>query len=181
MSRIELIHGSCADQEVDAVVNAANKYLYSGSGICGEIFRRNGFVPLEEACSKIKTPLNDGDAVITPAFNMPNTKHIIHAVGPNFNNTPKAFNELQNAYYNSLNVLKNNNLHSIAFPLISSGIFGGNLEHPAYESAKQCLDAYNKFTLENEDYELLLKLCAFSEKEYEEIKGLFEEELKHGK
>ena len=181
MSEIKLIQASCADQEVDAIVNAANKYLYSGGGICGEIFRKNGYAPLEEACSKIKTPLNDGDAVITPAFNMPNTKHIIHAVGPNFNNTPEAFKELQNAYYNSLIVLKNNNLHSIAFPLISSGIFGGDLEHPAFESAAQCLEAYNKFITENNDYDISVLLCAFSLKEYEETKGLFEEELKHGK
>ena len=176
MSEIKLINASCADQEVDAIVNAANKYLYSGGGICGEIFRRNGFGPLEEACAKIKTPLNDGDAVITPAFNMPNTKHIIHAVGPNFNNTPNAFSELEKAYYNSLNVLKNNNLHSIAFPLISSGIFGGKLEKPAYESAKRCLDAFNHFTLENKDYNVSVLLCAFSKKEYEETKELFEED-----
>ena len=181
MSKIELVNASCVNQEVDAIVNAANRYLLSGGGICGAIFKSAGYNELTEACSKIKTPLNDGDAVITPAFNMPNTKHIIHAVGPNFNNTPEAFKKLQNAYYNSLIVLKNNNLHSIAFPLISSGIFGGDLEHPAFESAAQCLEAYNKFITENNDYDISVLLCAFSLKEYEETKGLFEEELKHGK
>ena len=69
MSRIELINASCADQTVDAVVNAANDGLWAGGGICGVIFRKAGMAELTDACRKYKTPLNDGDAVITPAFN----------------------------------------------------------------------------------------------------------------
>ena len=83
MSKIKLINASCADQTVDAVVNAANDGLWAGGGICGVIFRKAGMAELTEACSKYKTPLNDGDAVITPAFNMTNAKVIIHAVGAN--------------------------------------------------------------------------------------------------
>ncbi len=173
MSKIELIQASCVEEEVDAIVNAANKYLYSGGGVCGEIFRRNGYKELEEACSKIKTPLNDGDAVITPAFHMSNTKHIIHAVGPDFSKTPEAFDKLNAAYYNSLLVLMNNNLHSIAFPLISSGIFGGNLDNPVMVSARECLNAYNKFIKEY-TYDVDVKLCCFSKKEYEEAKKVFD-------
>lgn len=173
MSSIKLINASCADQEVDAIVNAANKYLYSGSGICGEIFRRNGYTKLEEACSKIETPLKDGDAVITPAFNMPNTKHIIHAVGPDFNKKDSKIEDLQSAYYNSLKVLKENKLHSIAFPLISSGIFGGNLPNPVNISTKSCIDSYNKFIKEYPDYEIEVLLCAYTEKEYLEAQITF--------
>lgn len=165
MSSIKLVHGSCADQEVDAVVNAANKYLMSGSGICGELFRRAGYEELTAACRKIKTPLEDGDAVITKAFKMPNTKCIIHAVGPDFNKTPTAIDKLFNAYYNSLKVLKDNNLHSISFPLISSGIFGGNLDNPAKISATNCLKAYKKFVEDYSDYNIDVCLCAYSEKE----------------
>ena len=168
MSNIRLINSSCVDQEVDAIVNAANKYLYSGGGICGEIFRRNG-IDLEEACSKINTPLNDGEAVITPSFNMPNTKYIIHAVGPNFNITPNSFKELFNAYYNSLLVLKNNNLHTIAFPLISSGIYGGKLDNPAKISANTCKQAYDKFIKEYKDYNIEVLLCAYTKKEMQDI------------
>ena len=168
MSNIRLINASCVDQEVDAIVNAANKYLYSGGGICGEIFRRNG-IDLEEACSKINTPLNDGEAVITPSFNMPNTKYIIHAVGPNFNITPNSFKELFNAYYNSLLVLKNNNLHTIAFPLISSGIYGGKLDNPAKISANTCKQAYDKFIKEYKDYNIEVLLCAYTKKEMQDI------------
>ncbi len=162
MSRIELINGSCADQTVDAVVNAANGGLFAGGGICGVIFKKAGMSELTAACRKYKTPLNDGDAVITPAFNMKNAKAIIHAVGPNFAITPGAFKELFDAYYNSMKVLMENGYHSISFPLISSGIFGGALSNPAAESAKQCLRAYQKFRDDNPDYEIDVKLCAFT-------------------
>ncbi|MBQ9315061.1 MAG: macro domain-containing protein [Clostridia bacterium] len=163
MSNFKLINASCADQEVDAIVNAANRYLMSGGGICGVIYRKAGYEELGDACKKIKTPLNDGEAVITPAFNIKNAKYIIHAVGPDFNDTPKAFEELYYAYYNSMNLLIENNLHSISFPLISVGIFGGNLENPVAESTKQCMRAYKKIAEDYKDYEIEVVLCAFTQ------------------
>jgi len=165
MSKIELIHGSCADQVADVVVNAANSGLWAGGGICGVIFRKAGMNELTNACNKFKTPLNDGDAVITPAFGLTNAKAIIHAVGPNFGVTPTAFEELFKAYYNSLVVMKDNGYHSISFPLISSGIFGGNLSNPAAESTKQCCRAYKKFVQDHPDYDIDVKLCAFGQSE----------------
>ncbi len=168
MSKIVLIHGSCANQAVDAVVNAANDGLWAGGGICGVIFKKAGMAALTAACAKYHTPLKDGSAVITPAFKMTNAKSIIHAVGPNFSQTPNAFKELFDAYYNSLCVLKDNDLHSIAFPLISSGIFGGTLPNPAAESTKQCCRAYLKFIYDHPDYPIDVKLCAFSAKEMQE-------------
>lgn len=170
MSTFNLIHGSCADQTADAVVNAANRYLAAGGGICGVIFSKCGHTELTQACSENATPVKDGDAVITPAFNMKNAKHIIHAVGPYFRQTPKAFLELFNAYYNSLIVLMNNNLHSISFPLISSSIFGGNLQNPAAESAKQCGRAYKKFIQDYPDYDVKVMLCGFTQSEYQAAK-----------
>ncbi len=168
MSTFELIHASCADQVADAVVNAANNGLWAGGGICGVIFRKAGMEELTAACSRIRTPLEDGDAVITPAFAMTNAKAIIHAVGPNFAVTPTAFDKLFDAYYNSLKVLSENGYHSISFPLISSGIFGGSLKEPAAESAKQCLLAYRKFTSDHPDHEIDVKLCAYSPAEMEQ-------------
>ncbi|MCR5735247.1 MAG: macro domain-containing protein [Lachnospiraceae bacterium] len=176
MSRINLINASCADQNVDAVVNAANSGLWAGGGICGVIFKKAGMAELTAACSKYKTPLKDGDAVITPAFNMTNAKAVIHAVGPNFAVTPNAFKELFDAYYNSLLVLKENGYHSISFPLISSGIFGGSLDNPAAESAKQCLRAYRKFTADYPDYEVDVKLCAFTSSEMKEAEKVMEDQ-----
>lgn len=173
MSRIKLINGSCADQTVDVVVNAANSGLWAGGGICGVIFQKAGMTELTNACKKYKTPLNDGEAVITPAFHMKNAKAIIHAVGPNFGNTPSAFKELFEAYYNSLKVMMNNGYHSISFPLISAGIFGGSLDHPAAESTKQCCRAFNKFTEDYPEYDVEVKLCAFLTREMEEAKKEF--------
>ena len=174
MSRIELINASCADQTVDAVVNAANGGLRAGGGICGVIFKKAGMTELTEACKKYKTPLHDGDAVITPAFHMSNVKAIIHAVGPNFAVTPKAFQELFDAYYNSMKVLMENEYHSISFPLISAGIFGGSLENPVAESTKQCLRAYRKFIADYPDYEIDVKLCAFTVSEMQEAMKEYE-------
>ena len=167
MSNFTLIHGSCADQIADAVVTAANSGLWEGGGICGVIFDRCGSKELTKACSEIQTPVNDGNAVITPAFNMKNAKFIIHAVGPDFRQTPKAFLELFNAYYNSLVLLKDNGLHSISFPLISSGIFGGNLKNAPAESAKQAGRAYKKFVQDYPDYDVNVMLCAFGADEYQ--------------
>lgn len=92
---------------------------------------------------------------------MTNAKAIIHAVGPNFSVTPKAFKELFEAYYNSLKVMMDNGYHSISFPLISSGIFGGSLSNPVAESTKQCCRAYKKFVNDYPEYEIDVLLCAF--------------------
>lgn len=174
MSKIVLIHASCADQKVDAIVNAANDGLWAGGGICGVIFKKAGMAALAAACKQYKTPLKDGSAVITPAFQMTNAKHIIHAVGPDFGRTPNAFKELFDAYYNSLYVLMDNGLHSISFPLISSGIFGGSLTNPVAESTKQCCRAYKKFISDYPDYFVDVKLCAFSAKEMQDAKKMFD-------
>ena len=174
MSQIKLINASCADQTVDVVVNAANGGLWAGGGICGVIFCKAGMAELTDACSKYKTPIKDGEAVITPAFKMSNAKAIIHAVGPNFAVKPTAFAELFQAYYNSLAVLRENGYHSISFPLISSGIFGGNLDNPVAESTKQCVRAYKKFVEDFPDYEVDVKLCAFTLTEYNEAKKQFD-------
>ena len=173
-STIQLINGSCADQKVDAVVNATNNGLWAGGGICGVIFKKAGMKELTQACNEIDTPLMDGDVVVTPAFNMKNAKAIIHAVEPNFGRTPSAFKELFNAYYNSLVALKGYGYHSISFPLISAGIFGGSLDNPAAESTKQCCRAYKRFVEDYPTYQVEVKLCAFSSSEMAEAKKVFD-------
>lgn len=174
MSKIVLLNESCVDQTVDAIVNAANPDLWPGDGVCGEIFERANEADLVTACSKFKTPLKDGSAVIASAFEIKNAKFIIHAVGPDFFETPTAFKELFEAYYNSLYVLKENNLHSIAFPLISSGIDGGDLENPVAESTKQCCLAYKKFISDYPDYKIDVKVCAYSPESTDEAKPVFD-------
>lgn len=177
MSKIQLIKASCADQTVDVVVNAANSGLWAGGGICGVIFKKAGLAELTAACSKYKTPLKDGTAVITPAYNMTNAKAIVHAVGPNFAVTPAAFKELFDAYYNSLKVMMDNGYHSISFPLISSGIFGGSLDNPVAESTKQCFRAYNAFIADYPDYDIDVKLCAYGDNEIIQAVEFFDSQI----
>lgn len=169
MNDFKLINGSSIEQEVDAIVNAANGYMMHGGGVARAILLKAG-EELNIACREYNLPIKDGEVIVTPAFNIKNAKIIIHAVGPDFNRTPKAYNELFNAYYNSLISLKENGYHSISFPLISSGIFGGNLDNPVRESAKQCFEAYNKFINDFPNYGIDVKLCAYSSSEYIDAK-----------
>ena len=104
---------------------------------------------------------------------MTNCKYIIHAVGPDFSYTPNAFKQLYDAYYNSFKVLVENGLTSISLPLISSGIFGGNLDNSVKESCKQCIEAYNNFIQDYKDKNISVKLCAFLDSEYMECSELF--------
>ena len=167
MSSLKLIHASCLDTNGDVIVNAANRNLWAGGGICGAIFKKAGLNELQAECNKHKTPLKDGQAVITSSCGIKNAKAIIHAVGPDFGRTPNAFQELFEAYYNSLILLMENGYHSISFPMISAGIFGGSLENPAGETTKQCVRAYQKFREDYPEYDVDVLLCAFLEEEME--------------
>ena len=80
MSKIELIHESCAKQNADVVVNAANRHLAEGSGICGVIFDAAGNSELAAECAKHKTPLKDGEAVITSACTLGKASDQIRSV-----------------------------------------------------------------------------------------------------
>ena len=79
-----------------------------------------------------------------------------------------------NAYYNSLCTLMDSGYHSIAFPLISSGIFGGKLKDPVAESTKQCLRAYTCFTEDYPDYEIDVKLCAYTAEEMQNAQAEYD-------
>ena len=105
-------------------------------------------------------------------------ERIIHAVGPDFWRTPTAFKELFDAYYNSLCVLKDNDLHSISFPLISSGIFGGNLPNPVEESTKQCCRAYIKFVTDYPTCDVDVKLCAYTTSSMQEAQPVVDNYMK---
>jgi O-acetyl-ADP-ribose deacetylase (regulator of RNase III) len=109
---------------VDAIVNAANTELRMGGGVCGAIFRAAGPAELQEACNQV-APIKTGGAAITPGFQLP-AKYVIHAAGPVYDHRHKAQSEayLRSAYTESLKLASAHNCQSIAFPLISSGIYG---------------------------------------------------------
>lgn len=166
MSNFKIIKDSCIDQNVDAIVNAANGYMMHGGGVAYAILMKAG-LELNNACREYDLPISEGSVIVTSGFNIKNTKIIIHAVGPDFGRNPEAFESLYNAYYNSLIELKKNNYHSIAFPLISSGIFGGDLKNPVAVSTKYAIEAYSNFINDYSDYDIDVLLCAYYENEYD--------------
>jgi O-acetyl-ADP-ribose deacetylase (regulator of RNase III) len=108
--------------QVEAVVNAANERLAAGGGVCGAIFRAAG-VGLEDAC-RTQAPCPTGEARITPGFQLP-VKYIIHAVGPVWDGGNSGEAELlAGAYRSSLELAEAHGCTSLAFPAISTGIFG---------------------------------------------------------
>ncbi len=124
---IELVKGDITEMETDAIVNAANAQLILGGGVAGAI-RRKGGPAIQEECNKIGGTYVGG-AVITTGGNL-KARHVIHAVGPMMGEGDED-NKLRNATINSLKVADQNKLKSIAFPAISTGIFGYPLDRCA--------------------------------------------------
>jgi O-acetyl-ADP-ribose deacetylase (regulator of RNase III) len=136
---IEVIQGDITRIEADAVVNAANSELAMGGGVCGAIFRAAGVEELTRACKAVgRCPT--GSAAITPAFGLSGAKHIIHAVGPVYSAYPdaKARDLLRSAYRSALRLAAENQCRSIAFPAISTGIYGYPLEEACREAVDVC-------------------------------------------
>ena len=134
MNKIELIHGDITNLKVDAIVNAANSSLMGGGGVDGAIHRAGG-PPILEECRKIVAKqggCKTGESVITRGGDLP-ARFVIHTVGPVWNGGKK--NEsvlLSNCYQNSLMIAIENKITSIAFPNISTGIYG----YPKNEAAE---------------------------------------------
>ena len=138
--------------QVDAIVNAANTQLLAGGGVCGAIFRAAGYRKLQDACNKL-APIQTGEAVITDGFNLP-AKFIIHTAGPIWHGgTNGEENLLRACYSNSLKIAVEKNCHSIAFPLISSGIYG----YPPNEALTVAVDEIKNF-LKQHDIDVTLTL-----------------------
>jgi len=131
--KLKLIKGDITKQEVDAIVNAANSSLLGGGGVDGAIHRAGGKTILDE-CIKIRNRQGGcatGEAVITSAGNMP-AKYVIHTVGPVYQDGSYGEPEkLANCYRNSLKLAIENGVKTIAFPNISTGIYG----YPKKEAA----------------------------------------------
>ncbi|HKZ95480.1 MAG TPA: macro domain-containing protein [Hyphomicrobiaceae bacterium] len=136
---VEVVEGDITKIEADAIVNAANAGLAEGGGVCGAIFCAAGRDTLRRACQAIgRCPI--GSAVITPAFGIETARHIIHAVGPVYasHSSDEARRLLRSAYESAIEVAKRNGCTSIAFPAISTGIYGYPLEEACHEAADVC-------------------------------------------
>lgn len=123
--KIELIKGDITKIKSDAIVNAANSSLLGGGGVDGAIHRAGGSQILEE-CKEIRNrqgKCKTGEAVVTTAGNLP-AKHVIHTVGPIWNNDEEKSSELlANCYKNSLKLAESLDVKTIAFPNISTGVY----------------------------------------------------------
>jgi O-acetyl-ADP-ribose deacetylase (regulator of RNase III) len=126
-SIIEFVEGDITEMDTDAIVNAANATLQLGAGVAGAI-RRKGGPKIQEECDKIGGTFVGG-AVITTGGNL-KARYVIHAVGPRMGEGNED-EKLKNATLNSLKVAEENKLKSVAFPAISTGIFGFPLDRCA--------------------------------------------------
>ena len=148
--RVRVVVGDITRERVDAVVNAANSSLLGGGGVDGAIHRAGGPAILEE-CREIRRTrwsagLPTGEAVITTAGRLP-ARHVIHTVGPVWGREGGREAELLAACYrNSLALARAHGLDSIAFPAISTGVFG----YPSAEAAAVSSKAIEEFISENE-------------------------------
>jgi len=164
MSKIEIIQGDITKINVDAIVNAANSSLLGGGGVDGAIHYAGGSAILED-CMKIRAKqggCKTGEAVITGAGKLP-AKYVIHTVGPVWNDGRNGEPEkLANCYLNSLRLAVENNCKTVAFPNISTGIYG----YPKDKAAKIAYQTVFGFLSGNEQIEKVIFVC-FDEDNYE--------------
>jgi O-acetyl-ADP-ribose deacetylase (regulator of RNase III) len=162
---IEAIQGDITKQDdIEAIVNAANAQLQMGGGVAGAIHTAAGKELAEE--TKSLAPINPGQAVITGAHQLPN-KYIIHTLGPvyGFNQPEDMF--LSNCYKNSLNLAEENNIKSIAFPAISTGAFG----YPFEQATEIAISSVLDFTKDAKSVKLI-RFVLFSEKDFQHYQSM---------
>ncbi|MCI7441531.1 MAG: macro domain-containing protein, partial [Clostridium sp.] len=147
----EIINKNIAEVQVEAVVNSANSKLLMSEGVCGSIFSLAGEKELQEECNKIGF-CDTGDAVITKGYNL-EAKYIIHAVGPVWNEGKDNEAEyLKKAYESSLKLVKDYNIKSVAFPLISAGAKG----YPKRDVLDIATSVIKEFLEDNDDIDIYL-------------------------
>jgi len=163
-SKIKLVQGDITELDTDVIVNAANAQLILGGGVAGAI-RRKGGPKIQEECDK-KSPTFVGGAVITTGGNL-KAKHVIHAVGPRMGEGNEG-EKLKNATLNSLKLMDEHDLKSIAFPAISTGIFG----YPIDRCAKIMIATAKDYLSKDTQIEVVI-FCLYTSSDFK----IFEEEL----
>lgn len=166
MGTIKTVKGDITTQRVDAIVNAANERLLQGGGVCGAIFAAAGARKLQKACDAIGYCAT-GDAVITEGFELP-ASYIIHTVGPVWHGGESGEEaKLASCYTRSLEIAETKGLKTVAFPSISTGIFG----YPVEKAAKTAVKAVKDY-VKDKDMEVLWVLFdEDTKKVYDEVLG----------
>ena len=169
--RLEIIEGDITKLDVDSIVNAANKSLLGGGGVDGAIHRAAGPKLLEE--TRTLGGCETGEAKITLGYNLP-AKHVIHTVGPVWHGGKSREDELlANCYRNSLELAVRDGLKSIAFPAISTGVYG----FPVERATEIAISEIKKFTESDSTLEKVV-CCCFGRRDYDIYTKTAEEILK---
>jgi O-acetyl-ADP-ribose deacetylase len=165
---IECVRGDITAQEdVAAIVNAANAGLRSGGGVAGAIHRAAG--PELERETRPLAPIRPGEAVMTGGHNLPN-RHVIHALGPVYGQDRPEAEILANCYRNSLALAEKNGIDSVAFPAISTGVFGYPVEGAARVALKTVVEEAERL-----ERVRLVRFVLFGEKDFEVHKKILPE------
>ena len=166
MEQICIELGDITKFNCDCIVNAANGSLLGGGGVDGAIHRAAGPELLEE-CRTLHG-CKTGEAKITGGYRL-KAKYIIHTVGPIYSGSPLDAANLEHCYWNSLVLAKENGVHSIAFPAISTGVYG----YPPEEAVKIAVRTVRKWLEQEKEYKMQVIFSCFDKRMYE----LYRQEL----
>lgn len=159
---VEIIKGDITALELDCIVNAANNTLLGGGGVDGTIHRVAG-IELYKECKELGG-CETGQAKITNGYNLP-SKHVIHTVGPIYSHFrhERCCQLLSQCYENSLDLALKNNINSIAFPSISTGVYGFPIEY----ACKIALKTINDWQNNHKSYTIKILICCYSDETFE--------------
>lgn len=164
----QLIRADITAMDCDAIVNAANGQLQAGGGVCGAIFMAAGYGQLQAACDEIGS-CETGQSVITPGFNL-KARYVIHTVGPVWRGGGQGEEALlRSCYRSALNLAAKRELNSVAFPLISAGIYG----YPRQQAIEVAASEIGAFLNDERNPDIEVTLVLFDRCSYREGRGLF--------
>lgn len=163
--RLTVVQGDITTQEVDAVVNAANRRMRGGGGVDGAIHAAGGPEVLDDCVRRFPDGLATGGAGWTTGGRLP-ARWVIHVVGPNWNAGERDRSLLTSCYSGALGVADELGARSVAFPLVSAGIYGW----PRDDAIRAAVDALRGATTEVEE----ARLVAFGRAAYDEISAVVE-------
>jgi O-acetyl-ADP-ribose deacetylase (regulator of RNase III) len=159
-STLEVVQGDITLQDTEAIGNAANSALAGGGGVDGAIHRAAGPSLMAELRAKYKG-CPTGSAVITGGGNL-KAKYVIHAVGPRYSGSPKDAELLAGAYRRSLELCSEHSISSIAFPSISTGVYG----YPVEEASRVAINTVANYLEKRQDIKLV-RFVLFDSKTYQ--------------